>query len=134
MWAQATIRALQNDVPSAEPFIPSLSDCTRLLCQLLSRFHPRRWRSRSLESKLRTLENESALGIDVLSQTVQPVRVRLDSSLFFPSFVSSSPLQVEKQEFGLKPMNCPGHCLMYAHRVRSYRGERRAERRSAQQH
>lgn len=29
--------------------------------------------------------------------------------------------EVEKQEFGLKPMNCPGHCLMFAHRVRSYR-------------
>eukprot|EP00850_Spirogloea_muscicola_P015221 SM000115S23900 [mRNA] locus=s115:145837:152114:+ [translate_table: standard] len=28
---------------------------------------------------------------------------------------------VEKQEFGLKPMNCPGHCLLFAHRVRSYR-------------
>lgn len=31
-------------------------------------------------------------------------------------------LQIEKQEFGLKPMNCPGHCLMFQHRVRSYRG------------
>ena len=31
--------------------------------------------------------------------------------------------EVEKQEFGLKPMNCPGHCLMFAHRTRSYRGE-----------
>ncbi|KAJ7543979.1 hypothetical protein O6H91_09G060700 [Diphasiastrum complanatum] len=29
--------------------------------------------------------------------------------------------EVEKQEFGLKPMNCPGHCLMFDHRVRSYR-------------
>lgn len=28
---------------------------------------------------------------------------------------------VEKQEFGLKPMNCPGHCLMFGHRTRSYR-------------
>lgn len=28
---------------------------------------------------------------------------------------------VESQEFGLKPMNCPGHCLMFAHRTRSYR-------------
>jgi threonyl-tRNA synthetase len=28
---------------------------------------------------------------------------------------------VEKQEYGLKPMNCPGHCLMFDHRVRSYR-------------
>ena len=25
------------------------------------------------------------------------------------------------QEFGLKPMNCPGHCLMFAQRKRSYR-------------
>uniref|UniRef100_A0A803LRY7 threonine--tRNA ligase n=1 Tax=Chenopodium quinoa TaxID=63459 RepID=A0A803LRY7_CHEQI len=31
-------------------------------------------------------------------------------------------LEIEKQEFGLKPMNCPGHCLMFEHRVRSYRG------------
>ncbi|KAJ3693405.1 hypothetical protein LUZ60_008885 [Juncus effusus] len=30
-------------------------------------------------------------------------------------------LEVEKQEFGLKPMNCPGHCLMFDYRKRSYR-------------
>ncbi|KAM4109910.1 hypothetical protein ACJW30_03G155100 [Castanea mollissima] len=30
-------------------------------------------------------------------------------------------IEIEKQEFGLKPMNCPGHCLMFQHRVRSYR-------------
>ncbi|KAJ7953654.1 threonine--tRNA ligase, mitochondrial [Quillaja saponaria] len=29
--------------------------------------------------------------------------------------------EIEKQEFGLKPMNCPGHCLIFKHRVRSYR-------------
>mmetsp|Transcript_38108 Transcript_38108/g.38795 ORF Transcript_38108/g.38795 Transcript_38108/m.38795 type:complete len:784 (+) Transcript_38108:192-2543(+) len=28
---------------------------------------------------------------------------------------------VEGQEFGMKPMNCPGHCLMFGHRLRSYR-------------
>ncbi|XP_071706160.1 threonine--tRNA ligase, mitochondrial 1-like [Rutidosis leptorrhynchoides] len=28
---------------------------------------------------------------------------------------------IEKQEFGLKPMNCPGHCLIFDYRVRSYR-------------
>ena len=28
---------------------------------------------------------------------------------------------VEKQEFGLKPMNCPGHCLMFRQTRRSYR-------------
>lgn len=30
-------------------------------------------------------------------------------------------LQVEKEEFALKPMNCPGHCLIFASRDRSYR-------------
>ncbi|XP_048232031.1 threonine--tRNA ligase, mitochondrial 1 [Ricinus communis] len=30
-------------------------------------------------------------------------------------------LEIEKQEFGLKPMNCPGHCVIFQHRVRSYR-------------
>ena len=28
---------------------------------------------------------------------------------------------IEGQEFGLKPMNCPAHCLMFKHRKRSYR-------------
>lgn len=28
---------------------------------------------------------------------------------------------VEGQEFGLKPMNCPGHCLMFRSRARSYK-------------
>lgn len=28
---------------------------------------------------------------------------------------------VEKEQFGLKPMNCPGHALMFAHRERSHR-------------
>ncbi|KAH8802679.1 putative threonyl-tRNA synthetase, cytoplasmic [Xylogone sp. PMI_703] len=27
----------------------------------------------------------------------------------------------DKDTFGLKPMNCPGHCLMFAHRERSHR-------------
>lgn len=30
-------------------------------------------------------------------------------------------LDVEKEKFGLKPMNCPGHCLMFKSRERSYR-------------
>ncbi|ODV57828.1 threonyl-tRNA synthetase [Ascoidea rubescens DSM 1968] len=28
---------------------------------------------------------------------------------------------VEKEHFGLKPMNCPGHCIMFKSRERSYR-------------
>ncbi|KAI8926328.1 hypothetical protein BC831DRAFT_456787 [Entophlyctis helioformis] len=30
-------------------------------------------------------------------------------------------LDIEKDKFALKPMNCPGHCLMFGHRERSYR-------------
>jgi threonyl-tRNA synthetase len=29
--------------------------------------------------------------------------------------------EVEKEKFALKPMNCPGHCLMFASRTRSWR-------------
>lgn len=28
---------------------------------------------------------------------------------------------VEKEKFALKPMNCPGHCLIFDHRIRSWR-------------
>jgi len=28
---------------------------------------------------------------------------------------------IEKETFALKPMNCPGHCLMFSHRPRSWR-------------
>jgi len=28
---------------------------------------------------------------------------------------------VEKEKYALKPMNCPGHCLLFAHRPRSWR-------------
>ncbi|KAL8893053.1 MAG: hypothetical protein Q9215_000058 [Flavoplaca cf. flavocitrina] len=30
-------------------------------------------------------------------------------------------LDVEKKKWALKPMNCPGHCIMFGHRERSYR-------------
>ena len=30
-------------------------------------------------------------------------------------------LDVEKRIYALKPMNCPGHCLIFRHRERSYR-------------
>ena len=30
-------------------------------------------------------------------------------------------LNIESQEFGFKPMNCPGHCIMFKQRKRSYR-------------
>jgi threonyl-tRNA synthetase len=30
-------------------------------------------------------------------------------------------MSVEHQGFGLKPMNCPAHCLMFAESLRSFR-------------
>lgn len=30
-------------------------------------------------------------------------------------------LDIEKREWALKPMNCPGHCVLFNHRDRSYR-------------
>lgn len=29
--------------------------------------------------------------------------------------------EIEKEKYGLKPMNCPGHCLMFDHRTRSHK-------------
>eukprot|EP00096_Caligus_rogercresseyi_P015157 TRINITY_DN759_c0_g1_i3.p1 TRINITY_DN759_c0_g1~~TRINITY_DN759_c0_g1_i3.p1 ORF type:complete len:735 (+),score=235.04 TRINITY_DN759_c0_g1_i3:157-2361(+) len=29
--------------------------------------------------------------------------------------------EIEKEQFGLKPMNCPGHCLIFDHGIRSWR-------------
>lgn len=29
--------------------------------------------------------------------------------------------EVEKEQFGLKPMNCPGHCKIFAHQDVNYR-------------
>lgn len=30
-------------------------------------------------------------------------------------------IEIEKETFALKPMNCPGHCIMFDHRRRSWR-------------
>ncbi|KAL9065587.1 MAG: hypothetical protein Q9161_008143 [Pseudevernia consocians] len=30
-------------------------------------------------------------------------------------------LEIEKKKWALKPMNCPGHCIIFGHRERSYR-------------
>jgi len=30
-------------------------------------------------------------------------------------------IDIEKQKFGVKPMNCPGHCLMFDAKGRSYK-------------
>jgi len=45
-----------------------------------------------------------------------------ETSGHFPKYKENMFLfEVEGQEYALKPMNCPGHCLMFGHRTRSYR-------------
>ena len=39
----------------------------------------------------------------------------------FPSFHMREIIQEEKDDYQLKPMNCPGHILIYKNEVRSYR-------------
>ncbi|KAJ1617076.1 hypothetical protein T492DRAFT_1102516, partial [Pavlovales sp. CCMP2436] len=45
-------------------------------------------------------------------------------SLSIPRSILSLALHLllwVRQEFALKPMNCPGHCLMFKSRAKSYR-------------
>jgi len=45
-----------------------------------------------------------------------------ETSGHFPKYKENMFLfECESQEYALKPMNCPGHCLMFGHRTRSYR-------------
>ena len=32
-----------------------------------------------------------------------------------------SPIKIDEQEYIVKPMNCPGHILIYKSKIRSYR-------------
>ena len=52
--------------------------------------------------------------LDVEKQVRELVVVRV---VFFPC----SNQRLASQTFGLKPMNCPGHCVMFRERARSYR-------------
>lgn len=38
-----------------------------------------------------------------------------------PAFTDETHQQWQAESFGLKPMNCPAHCLMFASRKRSYK-------------
>ena len=57
---------------------------------------------------------------DVVSTVAAPARHLSDSSSSSCSS-SSSPEGEDLSGFGLKPMNCPGHCLIFASRRWSYR-------------
>ena len=46
---------------------------------------------------------------------------RTSGHLDFYSENMYSPIDVDEQEYILKPMNCPGHILIYKSRIRSYR-------------
>lgn len=51
-------------------------------------------------------------------------KVWIFRSMSFPLLIYSTDMftfEVEKEKFGLKPMNCPGHCKMFAHSDVSYK-------------
>lgn len=43
------------------------------------------------------------------------------SSVTYTTVLGMFKLEVEKEQYGLKPMNCPGHCRIFAHSDVSYK-------------
>ncbi|XP_070256444.1 threonine--tRNA ligase 2, cytoplasmic [Myotis yumanensis] len=58
---------------------------------------------------------------EVLSPNVLSSRLWEASGHWQHYSQSMFAFHVDKDTFALKPMNCPGHCLMFAHRPRSWR-------------
>lgn len=48
-------------------------------------------------------------------------KVRISTSAFASRDEDGAQVTVEKEDFALKPMNCPGHCVLFNSRDRSYR-------------
>lgn len=48
------------------------------------------------------------------------LKICLGIYFFIFFFIIILRFDVEKEEFALKPMNCPGHCLMFDHKPRAH--------------
>ncbi|XP_059534280.1 threonine--tRNA ligase 2, cytoplasmic isoform X2 [Myotis daubentonii] len=59
--------------------------------------------------------------VEVLSPTVLNSKLWEASGHWQHYSQNMFAFRVDKDTFALKPMNCPGHCLMFAHRPRSWR-------------
>jgi len=69
------------------------------------------WGSRSLEGVRETRPRRGPCD-QLLPRASCALLLNPASSLPVP--MPCARVQIQKQEFGLKPMNCPGHCLMFA--------------------
>ncbi|KAF3539687.1 hypothetical protein F2Q69_00024931 [Brassica cretica] len=82
--------------------------------------HPLRER-KALHARAAAAVRPARLGSRVITPNMYNIKL-WDTSGHAEKYKKNTfTFDIEKQEFGLKPMNCPGHCLMFQHRVRSYR-------------
>lgn len=58
---------------------------------------------------------------EVISPNMYNIRLWKTSGHYKNYHENLFMLKVENQGFGMKPMNCPGHCLMFDSKVRSYK-------------
>ncbi len=84
-------------------------------------WHPKGWRLyRTLEGAIRELQERR--GYQEISTPIVVSRKLWEQSGHWQHYADSMfRLQVEDQEFSLKPMNCPESSYIYRSRVRSYR-------------
>lgn len=58
---------------------------------------------------------------EVISPNIYNVKLWQTSGHYTHYADNMFAFDIEKEKFALKPMNCPGHCLMFDNRVRSWR-------------
>ncbi|XP_057669357.1 threonine--tRNA ligase 1, cytoplasmic-like [Diorhabda carinulata] len=58
---------------------------------------------------------------EVISPNIYNVKLWQTSGHYTHYAENMFAFDIEKEKFALKPMNCPGHCLMFDNRVRSWR-------------
>jgi threonyl-tRNA synthetase len=59
--------------------------------------------------------------VEVISPNVYNAKLWMTSGHWQHYAENMFQFEVEKEKYALKPMNCPGHCLMFASRSRSWR-------------
>ncbi len=55
---------------------------------------------------------------EVISPNIYNARLWMTSGHWDHYSDDMFKIDVDKEQFGLKPMNCPGHCLIFDHGIR----------------
>jgi threonyl-tRNA synthetase len=84
-------------------------------------WHPRGMAVWNVLEDLRRRENERRGYFEVRTPQLYDADLWRTSGHWDKFRENMFTLEAEEREYGLKPMNCPGHCLLYAQRPRSYR-------------